>query len=58
MEQKIDRKTIERTINRSWELHDEALKSGNTELARSYASQAFELLSVLPENEVYLSTKQ
>lgn len=52
------RKEIEHTLNLLWQMHDEAEGSGNKDLAADYASRAFQLLENLPENAVYLRTKQ
>lgn len=49
------RKAIELDVNRLWELHDTAPTESE---ANYYATKAFELLERLPENQVYLTTRQ
>jgi hypothetical protein len=49
---------IEETINELWELYDDAKNAGNKDLADDFASRAFYLLEQLPQNQLYLSTKQ
>lgn len=52
------RQEIEIAINALWEMYDDAEKSGNIGLAADFAGRAFQLLGKLPENQVFLSTKQ
>lgn len=57
MQQKLI-KELEGSINDLWELSDEAQVAGNAQLAHDYAAQAFDLLARLPQNEIYVKTKQ
>jgi hypothetical protein len=54
----LNRKQITKLVNDFWKLHDQAQAAGKTDQANDYASQAFQLLSMLPENEIALSTPQ
>jgi hypothetical protein len=51
-------KELEGSINDLWDLSDEARSAGNSGLADDYAAQAFQLLERLPQNEIYVKTKQ
>lgn len=51
------RQEITETIDNLWEMYDEEMSQGNTSVAETYASKAFQLLGSLPENAVFLSTK-
>lgn len=55
--QTVNRKQVNKLVNDFWKLHDQALAAGNTESAAGYAAQAFQLLELLPENAVFVSTQ-
>ena len=49
---------VEEMIDEAWDNHDDAVKASDEETATYWKTQAFDLLSRLPENNVYLTTIQ
>lgn len=54
----MSQQEIEEAINDLWEMYDDAKNDGNTDLADGFANRAFSLLEKLPQNQLYLLTKQ
>lgn len=54
MQQQSAKCQVDKLINEAWKNHDKALAAGLEGVAEAWKAEAFELLSRLPENEVYL----
>jgi hypothetical protein len=54
----ITREQVTAAIDSLWALHDEAVEGGDQEKADQFSNEAFKLLELLPENQVYLRIKQ
>lgn len=58
MQQNHKQNDIKTALDILWSLHDQAKKNKNSKEVEYYANEAFKLLEKLPENAIYLTTKQ
>jgi hypothetical protein len=54
----VTREDITKAIDQLWTLHDEAQDMGDEIKANKFSKEAFQLLELLPENQIYLRIKQ
>ena len=57
MQQQSGKEQVDKLINEAWRNHDKALLAGQDRIAEAWKEEAFDLLSRLPENEVFLKSK-
>jgi hypothetical protein len=54
----VTREQVTKAIDTLWTLHDEADQNGDEAKANGFKEEAFRLIELLPENQVYLRIKQ
>ncbi len=50
--------TFQQEIDLLWACYDEAMEEGQSEMAQQWAEIAFEKLTQLPENAIYVQVQQ